>query len=143
MSLLKTLTKTYNMANPESIKEDFKSSVIISADSENVTPTQVADLVALYAEYSICYLQAVAMTLDEPVGMQATMKFMNSLIAEFVHSASLHYYHMEGNYSIVDKAIQVALDGDGHISTEEVEDIIGDIELSHMEDPEELAEAGE
>ena len=134
MSLLKTLTKTYNMANPESIKEDFKSSVIIATGKDNITHTDVADLVSLYAEYSVCYLQAVAMTLDEPVGMQATMKFMNSLIAEFVHAASLHYYHMEGNYSIVDKAIQIALDGDGHISQEAVENIIGDIELSHVEE---------
>jgi len=136
MSLLKTLTKTYNMADPQSIKEDFKSSVIIAADSERVTPTQVADLVSLYTEYSICYLQAVAMTLDEPVGMQSTMKFMNSLIAEFVSKADLHYYHMEGSYSIVDKAIQKALDGDGHISVEEVETIVGDIELSYVEEEE-------
>ena len=140
MSLLKTLTKTYNMASPESIKEDFKSTVIMSADSDNVTDTQVADLVSLYTEYSICYLQAVAMTLDEPVGMQATMKFMNSLIAEFMHSASLHYYHKEGSYSIVDKAIQKALDGDGHIDIEEVKLLIGEIELSYVEEPEEELE---
>lgn len=134
MSLLKTLTKTYNTANPESIKEDFKSSVIVATGKDNITHTDVADLVSLYAQYSICYLQAVAMTLDEPVGMQSTMKFMNSLIAEFVHAAQLHYYHMEGNYSIVDKAIQVALDGDGYISQDAVLEIVGDIELSHAEE---------
>ena len=124
------------MADPESIKEDFKSTVIIASDSEVVTDTQVADLVSLYVEYSICYLQAVAITLDDPVGMQSTMKFMNSLIAEFMHAASLHYYHKEGNYSVVDKAIQQALDGDGHISVEEVKLLIGEIELSYVEEEE-------
>lgn len=140
MSLLKTLTNNYKMDDAADIKDAFKSAIIEATENENITPTNVADLVSLYAEYSVSYLQEVAMTLDEPVGMQATMKFMNSLIAEFMHSAKLHYYHMEGNYSIVDKAVQKALDGDGHITLEEVENIIGDIELSHIQDSLDLEE---
>lgn len=138
MSLLKTLTKAYHLASPESIKEDFKSSVILATEGDTVTPKQVSELVSLYTEYSICYLQSVAMTLDEPQGMASTMKFMNSLIAEFMNKANLHYFHMEEGYSIVDKAIQVALDGNGHISEVEVEEIIGEIELSYVEPEEEV-----
>ena len=138
MSLLKTLTNTYTMASPESIKEDFKYSTIIAAESDNVTDTQVAALIALYTEYSICYLQAVAITLDDPVGMQSTMKYMNSLIAEFMHAASLHYYHKEAGYSVIDKAIQQALDSEGTISIEEVKVLMGEIELSYVEEEEEV-----
>jgi hypothetical protein len=62
------------------------------------------------------------------------MKFMNSYIAEACNVTGLHYFHMEGTFSIVDKAVQGALDNGGTISTEAVKAIIEEIEESYIQD---------
>ena len=61
------------------------------------------------------------------------MKFMNSYIATFVTEAGFHYYNKEQGFSIIDKAVQAALDTNGVVSEEQIDDFITEIEDSYVE----------
>jgi hypothetical protein len=103
------------------------------AEKEEVTQEDVLALVAFYAEYGVSYMTMIATSLEEPRGASETMKFMNSLIAEAVTAAGLHYFNLERGFSIVDKAVQSALDNGGVPSTQAIMDIIKEIEDSYIE----------
>ena len=119
----------------EEVKNDFITAVHGCMMSPNeVTQEDISYLVQYYTEYSCLYLQAVAMTLEEPKGVSATMKYMNSYIATFVTEAGYHYYNKEQGYSIIDKAVQAALDNDGIVSEEQLYHIMTEIEDSYIEE---------
>ena len=138
MSLIKAYKNVTKVQTSDILQNKFLSTVDVLIESGTVTPTDVANLVSIYAEYSVGYIQTVAVSLEEPIGMGSTMKFMNSYIAEFVNEASLHYFDLEQGYSIVDKAVQKALEGDGTVSTSYVMEVIGEIEQSYLDKDEEL-----
>ena len=133
MSLLKVYRNELLSRPLESILGDFKDAFHVGA-SDRFTKDDVITLVAFYAEFGVAYLQYVSETFEEPEGSQQTMKFMNSLIAEAVHEAGLHYYDKERGYSIVDKAVQAAIDNGGIPLTSDVRKIVQEIEESHIEE---------
>jgi alpha-N-acetylglucosamine transferase len=62
------------------------------------------------------------------------MKFMNSYIVSFLHELELHYYDKEQGYSVIDKAVQAALDNEGTVSVKEISNIVEEIEASYVEE---------
>jgi hypothetical protein len=132
-----SLFKAYNLVRtaPALDNVDIKGTFldVIAMTGEEVTRENVVALVSLYTSYSINYLEAVATSLEDFPEASASMKFMNSYIAEAVHKAGLHYYHMEGSHSIIDKPIQFALDNGGVVTTAYVEECIQEIEDSYIE----------
>lgn len=135
MSLIKAYKlKTDPSRDFEAIKADYITAVASCMMLKNaLTKTDIAYLIKYYTEYSCLYLKQVATTLEEPKGVSATMKYMNSYIATFVTEAGLHYYNKEQGYSIIDKAVQAALDTDGIVTTKQIYDIITEIEKSYIE----------
>ena len=120
------------------ILEEFKAVIDeIMEDSDNVKPTSLTKLVCLYSEYSTSYLSEVAMTFQEPKDANATMKFMNSYIAEVTNRVNLHYFNAQQGFSIIDKSVQAALDNGGIVTFEAVQAIIKEIEDSYIEENEE------
>lgn len=134
MSLIKAFKNTNSVRTFAPIMTDFKMALEAAMMDDKMTAEDVALLTSYYAEYSVSYLTYVATSLTEPKDASQTMKFMNSYIAETCNAAGLHYFHMEGTFSIVDKAVQGALDNGGTISTEAVKAIIAEIEESYVED---------
>lgn len=134
-----SLFNAYNLilgeeADLEVLEENFLEVVGNIADTDKADMADVIAMVTLYASYSCNYLQYVATTLrDDPEASQ-TMKFMNSYIAETVNKAGLHYYNKEHGYSIIDKAVQAALNGGGTVSCGDVTAFIEEIEASYIED---------
>lgn len=119
----------------EDVKNDFITALHGCMMSPNeVSQEDISYLVQYYTEYSCLYLQTVATTLEEPKGVSATMKFMNSYIATFVTEAGYHYYNKEQGYSIIDKAVQAALDNDGIVTTVQIFNIMEEIEDSYTEE---------
>ena len=119
----------------EDVKNDFITALHGCMMSPNeVSQEDISYLVQYYTEYSCLYLQTVATTLEEPKGVSATMKFMNSYIATFVTEAGYHYYNKEQGFSIIDKSVQAALDNDGFVSEEQLYDIMKEIEDSYIEE---------
>lgn len=142
MSILKAYRAGFTTRNEEEILSDFQSAFEDAADrAEGETTTlDVVALVAFYAEFGAAYLRRAAYTLSEDTGASASMKFMNSIIAEVMHEASLHYYNKEHGHSVVDRAVQLALDNDGVPTTEGIVAIIEEIEATHIPDEEEELE---
>lgn len=138
MSLIKALTNKKQLRKKEDVKQDFitvlESSIL---DVENIQPLHLAHLVSYYSEYAAIYLAYVATTLEEPKGVNETMKFMNSYIVEIANKAGLHYYDKEQGFSIIDKAVQKALDNGGRVSNLDVLNIIDKIEESYTEEDDE------
>lgn len=133
MSLFKAFRNTKSVRTLNHIKKDFQMVFEQLADKEEITREDVLALVAFYAEYGVSYMTMIATSLEEPRGASETMKFMNSLIAEAVSAAGLHYFNLERGFSIVDKAVQSALDNGGVPSTTAISDIIQEIEDSYIE----------
>ena len=133
MSLFKAIKNEQSVRTLEYIKKDFKQVFEGLADQPEVTKEDVVALVAFYAEFGVSYMTMIATSLDEPRGASETMKFMNSIIAEAVNMAGLHYFNLERGFSIVDKAVQSGLDNGGKPSTEEIIAIIKEIEDSYIE----------
>lgn len=133
MSLFKAFRNTNSVRTLNHIKKDFQMVFEQLADKEEITREDVLALVAFYAEYGVSYMTMIATSLEEPRGASETMKFMNSLIAEAVSAAGLHYFNLERGFSIVDKAVQSALDNGGVPSTTAISDIIQEIEDSYIE----------
>jgi len=135
-----SLIKAYNLDVPVSRTKELVKADFITAlqdcfkAKELIGKAEIIPLVQYYAEYSCRYLKYVAYTLEEPQGEAATMKFMNSYIATFVTEAGLHYYNKEQGYSIIDKAVQAALDNKGVVTAEEVDSILTAIEDSYIEE---------
>ena len=142
MSILKAYRAGFTTRNEEEILSDFQSAFEDAADrAEGETTTlDVVALVAFYAEFGATYLRRAAYTLSEDTGASASMKFMNSIIAEVMHEAGLHYYNKEHGHSVVDRAVQLALDNDGVPTTEGIVAIIEEIEATHIPDEEEELE---
>ena len=138
MSLFKAYNNEKSVRTLGYIKKDFMN--VFDAVADNFDNAQASDVVALvsfYAEYGASYMTAIATSLEEPRGASDTMKFMNSIIAEVVNKAELHYFDLHRGYSIVDKAVQAALDNGGAPKTEDVVAIINEIEASYEEETEE------
>jgi len=136
MSLIKAYKlETVTNRTFEDVKNDFITALHGCMMTPNeLTQEDISYLVQYYTEYSCLYLQTVATTLEEPKGVSATMKFMNSYIATFVTEAGYHYYNKEQGYSIIDKSVQAALDNDGFVSEEQLYDIMKEIEDSYIEE---------
>lgn len=133
MSLFKAIKNEKSVRTLGVIKNDFKQVFEGLADQEVVTKEDVVALVAFYAEYGVSYMTMIATSLEEPRGASETMKFMNSIIAEAVTAAGLHYFNLERGFSIVDKAVQSGLDNGGKPSTADIIAIIDEIEDSYIE----------
>lgn len=136
MSLIKARNfKVMAGRNLELIKGDFIGAVngcFMAIDT--LSPKDIAYLVKYYAEYSAYYLREVAKNLKEPKDSQQTMKFMNSYIATMMHEADLHYFNKEHGFSIIDKAVQMALEKDfAQLELEDIFNIIDEIEQSYVE----------
>ena len=58
---------------------------------------------------------------------------MNSIIAEAVNAAGLHYFNLDRGFSLVDKAVQSGLDNNGIPKTDDILAIIQEIEESYIE----------
>ena len=134
-----SLFKAYNLilgeeADLEVIEENFLEVVGNVADTDKADMADVIAMVTLYATYSCSYLQYIATTLRDDEESSQTMKFMNSYIAETVNKAGLHYYNKEHGYSIIDKAVQAALDNGGTVSCGDVTAFIEEIEASYIEE---------
>lgn len=105
-------------------------------DERQFNAVSVAVLVNLYTDYACEYLRISALTLKQPEGSDDTMKLMNSIIAEFVHLAHLHYFDLERGYSIIDKALQNKLDNNENACSGDVLKVIEEIEASYAEQQE-------
>lgn len=130
-----SLLKAYNL-NPSDLtvyEMTAKFSDIYQdlADEKKFDAVSVAVLVNIYTDYACEYLRVSARTLTAPPEFDQTMKFMNSIIAEFVHLAGLHYFDLDRGYSIIDKALQKKLDNRG--GNVDVLAIIEEIEASYAE----------
>ena len=133
MSLLKA-ARLNKRINFEGVKDEFKTIFEDVCDLEyHTTIDDLADLVEIYAQYSVMYLTYVATTLEEPKEAQTTMKFMNSIIAEVTRMVGVHYYHADG-HSIVDKPIQDLLDD--KLTILSIKEDIAAIEASYLEQEE-------
>lgn len=138
MSLFKAYKNTNSVRTFTPILQDFKQVLEAVMVSDEISEHDVVPLVKYYAEYSVTYLTYVATNLTDPKDAQQTMKFMNSYIAEACHHAGIHYYNREHGYSIIDKAVQAALDNGGTVGSEAIIDIIKEIEDSFIEPEEEF-----
>jgi hypothetical protein len=132
-----SLLKAYNLQKPVKygqLKEEFQAVFAdICEDTEATSIDDLADLLEIYAEYSVQYLQTVAITLSDPAGVQDTMKYMNSIIAEVSRLVGVHYYHANGS-TLVDKPVQDALDD--ILTLEGIKAWIAEIEASYIEEGE-------
>lgn len=137
MSLLKA-TRSKIVSRPlGNILGDFKAAFQEAAQRE-INREDVITLVSFYAEYGVAYLDYIADSFEEPKRASDAMKFMNSAIAEAVNEAGLHYFNKERGYSVVDRAVQAALDNGGIALTTDIIKVVDEIEESYVED-EELA----
>jgi len=143
MSLIKALQNfsTSQLRDLSDIKEDFQAAFEWLAEDlkgdYQCSVNDVATLVGLYAEYGAAYMALIAVTLEEPKDSSTTMKFMNSIIAEAVSKAGLHYFNLEHGFSIVDKAVQSAVDNGGIPLEKDILAVIQEIEDSYKEPSEE------
>ena len=133
MSLFKAFNNPHSVRTLNHIKKDFQQVFEGISGLNNVTKEDVVALVAFYAEYGVSYMTMIATSLEEPRGASETMKFMNSIIAEAVTAAGLHYFNLERGFSIVDKAVQSGLDNGGRPLTDDIVKIIHEIEESYIE----------
>lgn len=141
MSILKAFRADFTTRDHHSILAAFQNSLEYSLlRGDKLNTDDVVSLVAFYAEYGVSYLKQVAYTFRDPSGAQETMKFMNSVIAEAVNEAGIHYYNKEHGYSIVDKAVQLALEGNGFADADDIRAVIAEIEESYIEEDVELEE---
>jgi hypothetical protein len=138
MSLFKAYNMTSLSPDLDQVRDDFMGVVNEVVEGDAAGTIEVSVAVALYAKYSVAYLREVSHTLEDIPSMSATMKFMNSYIAEIMHKANLHYYNQEHGFSIVDRAVQVALDNEGEVTMGDMATIIDEIESSYV--PEEVDE---
>lgn len=136
MSILKAYRASFVTRDADDILMSFQHTLEDALDNGDLTREDVVALVAFYAEFGVNYLRTVAYTFRDPNGSQESMKFMNSVIAEAVHEAGLHYYNKEHGYSIIDKAVQEALDNDGVVTVAVINRIIDEIEETYIEDEE-------
>jgi len=141
VSILKAFRADFTTRDHHSILAAFQNSLEYSLlRGDKLNTDDVVSLVAFYAEYGVSYLKQVAYTFRDPSGAQETMKFMNSVIAEAVNEAGIHYYNKEHGYSIVDKAVQLALEGNGFADADDIRAVIAEIEESYIEEDVELEE---
>jgi len=136
MSLLKAYNITRNTGRSlEKIKTDFMRTIeYCVVDLTNIGKIDIAHLIKYYVEYSTVYLSQVAQTLEEPKLASETMKFMNSFIVSILYEAELHYYDKEKGFSLIDKAVQEALDNNGIITVEYAISLIDEVEESYVEE---------
>jgi hypothetical protein len=140
MSLLKAYHIQLDPARTlELIKADFTAVIAaVMEGTKNGTKfwkeELLAHLIMHYTEYSVTYLNHVAVKLEEPTEATASMKFMNSYIVSLLHEAKLHYYDKEQGFSVIDKSVQKALDNQGYLSVNDVTEIFGIIEASYIEE---------
>jgi hypothetical protein len=118
----------------QDLKESFLDVIYSTEKAGTVTKDDVVALVSVYASVGALYMWEVAVNLEDVPELKESMKFMNSFIAEAVGKAGLHYFEAEQGYSIVDKAVQQALDNNGVASVEAIEGFINEIEESYKED---------
>lgn len=130
MSLLKTYRNDIVSRPMGTILDDFRAAAYNGTVGQ-VTREDVITLVAFYAEYAVAYLDRVAETFEPVKDASETMKFMNSFIAEAVNEAGLHYYNFEKGWSIVDRAVQAALDNGGVALVSDIAAVVAEIEASH------------
>ena len=133
MSLFKAHKNNCKVRTLDEIKQDFKDFFDTLVDAPTITKEDVVTLTAFYAEFGVAYMMAISTTLDEPKGASDTMKFMNSIIAEAVNAAGLHYFNLDRGFSLVDKAVQSGLDNNGVPKTDDILAIIQEIEESYIE----------
>lgn len=138
MSLFKASKLNTKLRSFDAIRNDFVKMFDRVVDADKVTKDDVAILVSLYAEFGVVYMRNIAITLEDNTAASASMKFMNSIIAEAVSQAGLHYFDLDRGYSVVDKAVQAALDAGGIVAIEAMLDIINTIEKSYEPSEEEL-----
>lgn len=135
MSLLKTYRNDLVSRPFLNILDDFKDAFAQAAEGV-ITKEDVIALTSFYAEYGVAYLNYISETFEEPKGASDTMKFMNSAVAEAVNEAGLHYFNKERGYSIVDRAVQAAIDNGGVALTSDIMAVINEIEDTYIEDEE-------
>lgn len=133
MSILKAYRADFTTRDADEILTSFQHTLEEALDKGDLTREDVVALVAFYAEFGVSYLRTVAYTFRDPNGAQESMKFMNSVIAEAVHEAGLHYYNKEHGFSIIDKAVQEALNNNGVVSPEAINVIIDEIEIDYIQ----------
>lgn len=133
MSIMKAYRNTTHTRDEDEILVSFQTAFENAMDKDASEHSDVVALVISYAEYGVAYLRQVAFTFHAPERIQNTMKYMNSVIAEAVNEAGLHYYNQEHGFSIVDKAVQAALDGGGVVTPDEINAIIDEIEVGYLE----------
>lgn len=133
MSIMKAYRNDLATRDADEILTSFQRVFENAMEKEMFDRGDVVALVSFYAEYGVAYLRQVAYTFHAPEQIQTTMKFMNSVIAEAVNEAGLHYYNREQGFSIIDKAVQEALDNGGLVTPEQINIIIDEIEVDYIQ----------
>ena len=133
MSILKAYRENFTTRDADDILDSFQRSFENAMEKEALDRDDVITFVSFYSEYGVAYLRQVAYTFSAPERIQTTMKFMNSVIAEAVNEAGLHYYNKEHGYSIIDKAVQAALDSGGLVTPDQINEIIDEIEIDYIQ----------
>jgi len=127
MSLLKANKFKVDGTTYAGYRESFLG--IIATSGGSYTREDLKYLIGIYCNLSAKYIKDISTTLVDPEGVQTSMKYMNSYIAEVTNQLQLPYYHPEEGYTVIDKALQYVLDaGEPLIKTEYIEDIIKDFE---------------
>jgi len=127
MSLLKANKFKVDGTTYAGYRESFLG--IIATSGGSYTREDLKYLIGIYCNLSAKYIKDISTTLLDPEGVQTSMKYMNSYIAEVTNQLQLPYYHPEEGYTVIDKALQYVLDaGEPLIKTEYIEDIIKDFE---------------
>jgi hypothetical protein len=133
-----SLLKAFNLPSETIIRDftdievEFLSVIEEITDKNSASTEQLAGLVALYAEYGCAYMCHIC-DLAPNDRASANMKIMNSYLAEVCRKAGSNYYHKEEGYTLVDKAVQEALNNRGRCSVEKALEFIADIDASYLE----------
>ena len=140
MSIL-TIRSTVNQhtATAENVLEEFNNTLDVFTTLTD--PSEKANvcisLIALYAEYSYIYLQAISYTLQADNAKKDTLTFMNSVIAEVCHRAHIAYFHRELGFTVIDKAVAYFMaHGGGADLSEHISEVIEEMNKELAEEAE-------
>jgi hypothetical protein len=130
MSLLKAKDLEIKVTGYDKLERDFLG---VITTSDEYTTMDLISLVQIYAKYACEYLVEVSQTLQKPSNCDETMKLMNSYIAEVTAATNNKYYNKEHGFSLIDKAVQEALENDGIASYGGIFATINEINESYVE----------
>lgn len=108
MSLLKTKRNKYTTKASITYFNDFKKyykSYVLAPTKEDFK-----GMLHSYTAFSLCYLIAVADTLQPFDSNKQQMTIMNSILVEVAHELEIPYFNREKGFSIIDKSISYVLD---------------------------------